>query len=339
MGPSQPALPFGSVLWFARPVGPVDGQDWSVVETFISSHRPDELPCRPYLRGIPHGFGAAASMRLDCDEDIASARPLLDLYRSRNFPLSLAVTTGQADTPGNRALIRDVLDAGGSILSHSATHAADWGGSGEAAEREARNSKAWLEKNISGLNVRYAVSPFHQNPSYVPKALANAGYDGFIGGSIASDPEYLMARGGTVPFGPAGMVSHSQSCMLHGDCMLAGDDRLRVFKEAFALARDSGEFFGYLDHPFSERYAYGWFDEETRIAAHSSYLDFLESAGGEGGLLFVNEDTCMHFLREKASAEISFDLAREKFAISKVKAAGFPMSIGYHGKLSGAHHD
>jgi hypothetical protein len=329
-------FPSGSVLWFARPVGAVDGQDWSVVETFISAHRADELPSRPYLRGIPHGFGAAVSMRLDCDEDIASARPLFELYRSRNRPLSLAVTTGQHDTTGNRALMRDVLDAGGSILSHSATHAADWGGSAAAAECEARASKAWLERNLSGLKVRYAVSPFHQNPSYVLKALADAGYEGFIGGSIANDPEYLMARGGVAPFGPAEMISHSQSCMLHGDCMLAGDDRLRVFKDAFKLARDSGEFFGYLDHPFSKRYAYGWPDEKTRIAVHSNYLDFLESASGEGGLLFVNEDTCMQFIREKAATEISFDIARKRYMISKVQAAGFPMSIGYCGRISEA---
>ncbi|THD73075.1 MAG: hypothetical protein E7813_03395 [Bradyrhizobium sp.] len=332
-------LSFGSVLWFARPAGAIDGQDWSVVENFISAHRANELPCRPFLRGIPHGFGAAVSMRLDCDEDIASARQLYDLYRSRNYPLSLAVMTGQPDSPENRSLMRDVLDAGGSILSHSATHAADWGGSGEAAEREARDSRAWLEKNISGLKVRYAVSPFHQNPSYVPGALARAGYDGFIGGSIAGDPEYLMARGGAAPFGPAGMISHSQSCMLHGDCMLAGDDRLRVFKEAFALARDSGEFFGYLDHPFSERYTYGWPDEETRLAAHSDYLDFLESASGNGGLLFVNEDTCMQFIKEKASAEIAFDVVQEKYEITKTSAAGFPMSLGYHGEVLEAQRD
>lgn len=332
-------LPSGSVLWFARPVGAVDGQDWSVVEAFISSYRADELPCRPYLRGIPHGFGAAVSMRLDCDENIASARPLFDFYRSRSRPLSLAITTGQPDTPESRALIRDVLDAGGSILSHSVTHAANWGGSAEAAEREARDSRAWLEQNIDGLEVRYAVSPFHQNPSYVPAALARAGYDGFIGGSIANDPEYLMARGGVVPFGPQGMISHSQSCMLHGDCMLAGDDQLRVFKEAFMLARGSGEFFGYLDHPFSERYAYGWSDEEARIGVHASYLDFLESASGDGGLLFVNEDECLQFVKERACAEISFDVDEEKFEISKARAGGFMMSIGYHGKVSEAHSD
>ncbi len=33
----------GSVLWFARPVGAIDGQDWSVVETFISAHRAERV--------------------------------------------------------------------------------------------------------------------------------------------------------------------------------------------------------------------------------------------------------------------------------------------------------
>ena len=55
--------PSGSVLWFARPVGPVDGQDWAVMEAFISRHRAGELPCRPYLRGIPHGFAAGVTTR------------------------------------------------------------------------------------------------------------------------------------------------------------------------------------------------------------------------------------------------------------------------------------
>ena len=72
--------PTASILWFARPVGPVDGADWRIVEAFISDYRGDALPCRPHLRDIPHGAAAAVTMRLDCDEDIAirpaAARPL-----------------------------------------------------------------------------------------------------------------------------------------------------------------------------------------------------------------------------------------------------------------------
>lgn len=321
----------GSVLWFARPVGAVDGQDWAVVEDFVSRHRADELPSRPFLKGIPHGYGAAVSMRLDCDENVASARPLLDLYCSRHRPISLAVATGRLESRKDLELISDVLQAGGSVLSHSVTHSPEWGGSSEAAEREARDSKARLEALFAGLNVRYAVSPFHQNPSYVPGALARAGYDGFIGGSVANDPEYLMARGGVPPFGPPNIISHSQSCMLHGDCMLAGNDPLSVFKEAFRLARGSREFFGYLDHPFSERYAYGWRNEKARLEAHAAYLTYLEEECGDGSLLFVNEDVCMRFIKEKSTAVIDYDEASQRYAISYAQAAGFPLSIGYRG--------
>jgi hypothetical protein len=326
----------GSVLWFARPVGAVDGQDWAVVESFISDHRAGELPSRPCLKGMPHGFGAAVSMRLDCDEDVASARPLFELYTSRGRPISLAVATGRLHSREDIGLISDVLQAGGSVLSHSVTHSPRWGGSGEAAEREARDSRARLEGLFPDLSVRYAVSPFHQNPPYVPGALVRAGYEGFIGGSIASDPEYLMSRAGVPPFGPANIVSHSQSCMLHGDCLLAGDDPLSVFKEAFRLARDSREFFGYLDHPFSERYAYGWSTERARLDAHAEYLSYFEQQCGDEPLLFVNEESCMRFIKEKSAVVIEFDEATRDYAISQTSAAGFALSIGHRGEIVGA---
>jgi hypothetical protein len=319
------------VLWFARPVGPIDGPDWAVIEAFISGHRAGELACRPYLRDIPHGYGSAVTARLDCDEEIASARPLLELYRSRGRPLSLAITTGQPESPANLRLMDDLRLAGGSILSHSVTHAPNWGGSTEAAEREARDSKAWLESRIEGLTVRHAVSPFHQNPTYVPAALARAGYSGFVGGIIANDPEYLMARAGVPPFSSPDIISHSQGCMLHGDCLLATGDPLRIFKAAFALARDGGQFFGYLDHPFSERYSYGWANEPDRLAAHAAFLDYMDAHPGDGPLLFVNEQTCLDFIKDKASAEIVYDDVSDSYRVTHSHAAGLPLSVGLHG--------
>lgn len=330
---TQRDLPGGSVLWFARPVGPVDGPDWTIVEEFVSSYRAGELPVRPSLKGAPHGYGGAASMRLDCDEDLASARSLFELYNDRGRPLSLAVTTGRLHRKEDVALIADVLQAGGALLSHSVTHAPQWGGSGEAAEREARDSKGCLERLFPDVSVRYAVSPFHQNPSYVPGALARSGYDGFIAGSIACDPEYLMSRAGVPPFAPPNVVLHSQSCMLHGDCLLAeGADPLAVFKEAFRLARGGGEFFGYLDHPFSERYSYGWSSERARLDAHSAYLSYLNEECGDEPLLFVNEDACMRFIKEKSAVVIDFDEASGDFAISNAFAAGFPLAVRYRGQ-------
>lgn len=325
-------LPVASLLWFARPAGPVDGPDWSIVEQFIADYRATDLPCRPCLRDIPHGASAAVTMRLDCDEDIASSRPLFELYRARGLPLSVAVKTDQPEGPEHLALLNDLRDFGGSIMSHSVTHAPNWGGSAEAAEREARDSKAWLENNIAGLHVRYAVSPFHQNPAYVPQALARAGLDGFIGGIIANDPEYLMARGGAAPFGPPGFVSHSQACMLHGDCLLAEGDPIRIYKQAFRQAKASGQFFGYLDHPFSPRYAYGWASEPERVAVHAAFLDFIEAECAGEPMLFLNEETCLDFMRGKDATEIVFDAAHDNFAVSQTSAAGLPLSIGWRGQ-------
>lgn len=326
-------LPSAAVLWFARPVGPVDGSDWGIVERFIADYRAVDLPCRPCLRDIPHGVSAAMTMRLDCDEDIASSRPLFELYRSRGLPLSVAIKTDQPDTPEHLALLADLKAAGGSILSHSVTHAPNWGGSGDAAEREARDSKAWLESRVAGLDVRYAVSPFHQNPSYVPTALARAGLDGFIGGIIANDPEYLMARGGAAPFSPDGFISHSQACMLHGDCLLADGDPIRIYKDAFLNAKASGQFFGYLDHPFSPRYAYGWASEADRIAVHAGFLDFIQRECVGEQTLFLNEDTCLDFMRGKADTDIAFDETRDTYDISRISAAGLPLSLGWRGQI------
>lgn len=327
--------PTASILWFARPVGPVDGADWRVVERFLSDHRPADLPCRPHLRDVPHGVAAAVTMRLDCDEDIASARPLFEHYRSRGLPLSVAIKTDQPETPEHLALLSDLQAAGGTILSHSVSHAPNWGGSGEAAENEARVSKAWLESRVPGLTVRYAVSPFHQNPVFVPAALSRAGYDGFVGGIIANDPEYLMARGGCVPYGPGGFISHSQACMLHGDCLLADGDPIRIYKEAFRIARAGGQFFGYLDHPFSPRYAYGWASEEDRLSKHADFLDHIaaECAASGGPLLFVNEETCLDFMLGKAATEIAYDPARGSYEVSRTHAAGLPLSIGFRGVI------
>ena len=325
-------LPVASLLWFARPVGPVDGPDWSIVEHFIADYRATDLPCRPCLRDIPHGVSTAVTMRLDCDEDIASARPLFELYKSRGLPLSVAIKTDQPEGPEHLALLNDLRDFGGSIMSHSVTHAPNWGGAAEAAEREARDSKAWLEHNVAGLHVRYAVSPFHQNPPYVPQALAHAGLDGFIGGIIANDPEYLMARGGAAPFSPPGFVSHSQACMLHGDCLLADGDPIRIYKDAFRQAKAAGQFFGYLDHPFSPRYAYGWASEPERVAVHAAFLDFMEAECGDAPMLFLNEETCLDFMRGKDAAEIVFDEVRGTFSVSHTDAAGLPLSIGWRGQ-------
>jgi hypothetical protein len=88
-------LPKASILWCARPVGPLDSVEWRVVEEFFSSWRAGELPCLPYLLQSPADTKAVVTMRLDCDEAISSARALFDLYQEEGVPFSLAVKTGQ----------------------------------------------------------------------------------------------------------------------------------------------------------------------------------------------------------------------------------------------------
>jgi hypothetical protein len=290
-----------SILWFNRQVGPIDSFEWRLVERFLSSWRYGDLPCQPVLQEVPWGYEAAVTMRLDCDEDVESARPLREAYQEMGVPFSLAVHTINLDDPRHQAILREMVLAGESILSHTATHAPNWGGTYEAALHEARESATRLQ-GVTGQAVRYAVSPFHQSPSYALAALADAGYGGCIGGIIRNDPEFLMARGGVLAGLPAGFVGHSQQHMLHGDCMLAEGDPLAVFKQAFDRACETRTLFGYLDHPFSERYQYGWTDEASRIGAHQELIGHIRSKAP--GTMFLSENEALDFLIAKSEWQV-----------------------------------
>lgn len=262
----------GAVLWFNRAVGPVDSGEWRIVETFFGDYRAEELAALPYVSELPAGYAAGVTMRLDCDEAIASARPLLELYADAGLPLSLAVPTARAFEPADVAVLRDVLRAGGSLAPHSVQHRPNWGGSYSAALDEAVRCRAALEPHAAGP-IHYAVSPFHQNPIYAVHALADSGYRGFVGGIIANDPEFLLGRAGQVPFVEAPLVSHSAQCMLHGDCYQRYGRSVAPYQESFENHCRARSLFGYLDHPFSARYQYGWSDEPTRVDAHRRLLD------------------------------------------------------------------
>ncbi|MDE1182994.1 polysaccharide deacetylase family protein [Paraburkholderia sp.] len=289
------------VLWFNRAVGPCDSFEWRTVENFLSAYRASDLPCHPVLSEIPWGVDAAITSRLDCDEDVESARSLLQAYQRMRVPFSLAVHTQNLSEPGHFPILREVLAEGGAVLSHTATHAPNWGGSYEAALREGIESAALIE-HATGRRPRYAVSPFHQTPPYALQALADAGYAGCIGGIIRNDPEFVLARGGALADLPAGFVGHSQQSMLHGECMLAQGDPLAVFKQAFDFALETRTLFGYLDHPFSRRYAYGWSDEVSRAVAHEQLIAYIRSRVANP--LFVDEETAMDFLRARSLTQI-----------------------------------
>jgi hypothetical protein len=291
-----------SILWFARMTGPVDSFEWCLVENFISSHRAEDLPVQPVLSEIPADHDAVVTMRLDCDEDIESARELWSAYCTWKVPFSLAVHTSLLSEGTQFPLLTDVLGSGGSILSHSATHARNWGGDYEAALSEARDSAERLER-ATGRRPRYAVSPFHQTPPYALSALAASGYKGCVGGNIAAHPAFNLARGGVVANLPDDFVGHTQQCMLHGDCLGDNEDPIAVYREAFDLAFESRSIFAYLDHPFSARYQYGWRDEQSRVDAHRMLLDHI--AERATAPLYLSMDATLDFLVRKSQVEVT----------------------------------
>src|SRR6185312_11583167 len=147
-----------SVLWFNRASGPCDSFEWRMVEQFVSGHRPDTLPCQPVLSELPWGYGAAITSRLDCDEDIESARPLWQAYQRLHVPFTLAVHTQNLTRVEQHGILRELLAdrQQGAVLSHTATHAPNWGGSYDHAFAEGRQSAELLEA-VTGVPVRYAV--------------------------------------------------------------------------------------------------------------------------------------------------------------------------------------
>ena len=289
-------------MWINRAVGLADSANWQFIEYFISAYRFSALISLPYLLDIPANTEVAVTMRLDCDEDILSAVPLYEMYQEKKVPFSLAIKTSLPIADKEIAFLKKLKRDGGAILSHSVNHKVAWGKDYADAFEEALLSKAFLEK-ILDVSVEYAVSPFHSNAVYSVKAMEDAQYSGFISGIIANDPEYLMARGGHVPFSE-NIISHSQQCMLHGDCLLASDDPLRLYKKSFDIAHRAETFFGFLDHPFSPRYQYGWDTEWQRINAHRELIDYMRY---HADILFVNEATCLDFMIDKSNTEITYD--------------------------------
>ncbi len=298
-----------AVLWISRPVGPVDSVEWRIIEAFLGDYRPGDLACFPYFSEIPAGFSGAVTMRLDCDEAVASARPLFELYTSLKMPLSLALKTGLEMDRDDRQLLQDVMSTGGAVISHSHRHCPDWGENYQAVLDDALISRRWLEFNLPQAKpIRHAVSPFHRNPPYAVQALANLGFAGFVGGIIDQSPEFLLGRAGAVPGIDPPIVSHSQQCMLHGYCFHRCRNSVEVYVESFENHVRARSIFGYLDHPFSRRYQYGWDSERERLEAHERLLGHCLA---RPGLWRANLNSCLDFVKKRAEATVHLDRQRK----------------------------
>jgi len=282
-----------SNLIFNRELGPIDGIDFYVIEQFLNSDT-------AVLLDIPFNYKAAVTMRIDCDEAIASGSRLAKLYEEHSIPFSMAITTQNEFTPEAIALVQNVMKSGGSIVGHSHTHRPNWGGSKEEAIWEADKARDRLKGILpSDYNFDFVVSPFHQNPKYAVEGLRDAGIKGFVGGIIKNDPEYLVSRASWAKEVP-GIMTHSQQCMLHGDCYRNAGNSLDIYKQSFENHYKSNTFFGYLDHPFSS-YQYGWHSEEERLAAHEEFILFMKKFDG---IWFANLVDAMSFLWIKVNTKI-----------------------------------
>ena len=227
-------------------------------------------------------------------------------------------------------LLSEIVTHGGSILSHTVNHKNNWGVDIEDARIEARESKKWLLEHIKNIEkIDYAVSPFHQNPDYAVDALALEGYKGFISGIISNDPQYLVSRAGEVRT-MNDIVTHSQQCMLHGDCWLKeADDRLAVYKKSADSCMKSGAIFGSLDHPFSERYQYGWVSENQRINIHQDWIEHLKQFGR---VLFENEEKTLIHVRTRASSNIWLENGVVRYQFEKY-LSDYPLAYEYKGTI------
>ena len=319
----------GSVLWFNREVGPIDSFEWSIIEDFIANYRADDLLCLPYISEIPAGYDSLVTMRLDCDQNVASAKKLCEMYFDEKVPMTLALNTSIVRKKEDFELIKEVLSNKGAVVSHSQNHFPNWGGSYLGAKLETLGSRLWLEDNIlNGKSLKYAVSPFHQNPIYAVQAMKDNGYKGFIGGIIHNDPEFLITRAGVVPFVEE-IVSLSQQCMLHGDCYHNCGSSIDVYKDTYNDYLLNNGIFGYLDHPFSKEYWYGWLSEDERINVHQSLIKYIKFKCKN--VVFWNLEQVLDWINEKVKMKIN--LNGNRIGIEKGINCNIKCKIVYKNKI------
>ena len=202
-------------------------------------------------------------MRLDCDEDIESARSIFEIYKNNDLPISLAITTNQIkENQFISSLPKEVIDYGGTILNHSHSHPINWGGSKDKIKKEIKTSNNIIKKTY-GIQAEYAVSPFHHLSWKALEVLNELDFKGVIAGISSSHHEFLIIKGGLIDE-KLDILLHSQQCMIHGDC-LTKIRTLDSYLNAFSSYSNLGFSTGYLDHPISTRYDYGWIYFERQV--------------------------------------------------------------------------
>ena len=107
--------------------------------------------------------------------------------------------------------------------------------------------------------------------------------------------------------------------MLHGDCFARYGDSVDVYKQSFDQHRASRSIFGYLDHPFSPRYQYGWATEDARIAAHRELVAHIANCPN---VWWASTSDVLDFLLKRDGAQISVNA--EKLVAQNIADDGLP---------------
>ena len=261
------------IFWINRNLSLVDLPEWKIIEEFISNGYFRKYPCMPYLTEYSSSENGLITMRLDCDEDIESARNIFEIYKNNNLPISLAITTNQIkESHPISSLPKEVNDYGGTVLNHSHSHPVNWGGSKDKIKEEIITSNNLIKKSF-GIQTEYAVSPFHHLTWAALEVLNELNFKGVIAGISSSHHEFLIMKGGSINE-KLDILVHSQQCMLHGDC-LTKTRKVDSYLNAFSLYSNLGFSIGYLDHPISKRYDYGWINFERQIKTHQQIIEYL----------------------------------------------------------------
>jgi hypothetical protein len=118
--------------------------------------------------------------------------------------------------------------------------------------------------------------------------------------------------------------------MLHGGCQLkAADDHLSVYKKSARVAINSGAIFGYLDHPFSPRYQYGWESEQSRVNVHRDWIEYLNDFGN---VLFESEESVLDHIRAKAGVGIRLEHGAVR-VVAEVLSPRYPLAYEFEGSI------
>lgn len=108
------------------------------------------------------------------------------------------------------------------------------------------------------------------------------------------------------------------------------------YKRAFDAALATSAIFGFLDHPFSPRYSYGWLDEAQRLQAHAAFLDYIQaSAQPAGGVWFVNEDQCLDLVRRRMACALNVEEGLVRLT-DPLAGDGPPLAVRWRGKTLSA---